>query len=96
MKRRIPTVNVAVAMTVPTIHRMSLDSRFAILPRKTLVEVRDLSSHRREAGLKLIQGDVVALFDTVLERLGDDFGLVAGDGERVEHVVRVARAAEAR
>ena len=30
MKRRIPTVNVPVAMTVPTIHQMSLVSRFAI------------------------------------------------------------------
>ena len=30
MRRRIPTVNVAVAMTVPTIQRTSLVSRFAI------------------------------------------------------------------
>ena len=33
MKRRIPTVNVAVAITVPTIHRMNLVSRFAISVR---------------------------------------------------------------
>ena len=30
MRRKIPTVNVAVAMTVPTIQRTSLVSRFAI------------------------------------------------------------------
>ena len=37
MRRRIPTVNVAVAMTVPTIQRMSLVSRFAISVRTSLI-----------------------------------------------------------
>ena len=47
------------------------------LRRKTFFEVRDLGSHLREAGRELVRGDVVALFDTVADRLGDDFGLVA-------------------
>ena len=47
MKRRIPTVNVAVAITVPTIHRMSRVSRFAISVRTPAVPV--FCSVRRSA-----------------------------------------------
>ena len=39
MTRRIPTVNVAVAMTVPTIHRTSRVSRFAISVRTPAIPV---------------------------------------------------------
>ena len=97
----MPTVNVAVAMTVPTIQRMSRVSRFAIpvrcsaiCVRKARVEVRNLRPHLGEAGPELVGGDVVALLEAIVNRLGDDLGLVAldaaggellGDGERVEH-----------
>ena len=40
MRRRIPTVNVAVAMTVPTIQRMSLVSKCAISARTPAISVR--------------------------------------------------------
>ena len=39
-RRRIPTVKVAVAITVPTIHRMSLVSRFPISVRSSAIPVR--------------------------------------------------------
>ena len=53
-----------------------------------------LGPHFGETGPELIGGDVVALFEAVMDGLGDDLGLVAvdaagsellGDGERVEH-----------
>ena len=63
----MPTVNVAVAMTVPTIQRMSRVSRFAIpvrcsvrssaiCVRKARVEVRNLRPHLGEAGPELVGG----------------------------------------
>ena len=47
-----------------------------------------------KAGPELVGRDVLALFEAVVDRLGDDFGLLAGDapggellgdGEGVEH-----------
>ena len=119
MRRRIPTVNVAVAMTVPTIQRMSLVSRLAISVRTPAISVRcsaicvesrvsrfaiSVRTSARPA-LNWFGGDVVALLEAVVDRLGDDFGLVAGDaasgellgdGEGVEHAVSVARAGRGR
>ena len=77
MRRRIPTVNVAVAMTVPTIQRTSLVSRFAIPVRCSVrssaicvesraSEVGNLGPHFGETGPELIGGDVVALFEALL------------------------------
>lgn len=101
MRRRIPTVNVAVAMTVPTIQRMSLVSRFAISVRTSLICVDSRVSSaaisaRTSARPALNWSEVtlVALLEAVVDSLGDDLGLVAldaasgellGDGERVEH-----------
>ena len=36
-------------------------------------------SHLGEAGLELVGGDAVAVLEAVVDRLGDDFGLVAVD-----------------
>ena len=66
-----------------------LGAQLGDLRREPRVEVRNLG----EAGSELIGGDVVALFEAVVDRLGDDLGLIAvdaagvllGDGERVEH-----------
>ena len=44
MKCGIPTVNVAVVITVPTIHRMSLVCRFAISVRTPAIRVQSRSS----------------------------------------------------
>ena len=57
-------------------------------------EILDLGPDLGEAGLELVGGDVVAVFEAVADGLGDDLGLVAvdaasgqlpGDRERVEH-----------
>ena len=62
--------------------------------RQAGVEVRDLGPHLGEAGPELVGRNVVAVVEAVVDRLGDDLGLVAGNaaggellgnGERVEH-----------
>ena len=72
-----------------------LGAQLGDLCREPRIEVRNLGPHLGEAGPELIGGNVVALFEAaVMDRLGDDFELVAldaaggellGDGERVEH-----------
>ena len=60
MRRKIPMVNVAVAITVPTIHRMSLVSRFAISVRTSAICVRcsarnsAICPQRRAAGRRRV------------------------------------------
>ena len=80
-------VNVAVAITVPTIYRMSPG---------------DLGPQLGEAGLELLGRSVVALLDALADGVGDDFRLVtvAGgggdllrDGERVEYAGSLSRPA---
>ena len=50
MKRRIPTVKVAVAMTVPTVHRMSLVSRFATWVERRLSRFAIMGESRYPGG----------------------------------------------
>ncbi len=99
-------------MTVPTIQRTSRVSRLAIsvrtpaisVDRQPRVEARNLGPHLGEASLELVGGDVIAVLEAVVDRLGDDLGLIAGDaasgellgdGERVEHQGSLPRAAGA-
>ena len=44
----------------------------------------DLGTHLGEARLELVGGDVVAVLEAVVDRLGDDFGLVAVDAAGCE------------
>ena len=71
-------------MTAPTIPPISRVSRLASSVRtpamsveQTGVEVRDRDPHLGEAGPELVGGDVAAVLEAVVDRLGDDLGLVA-------------------
>ncbi|MDE2905829.1 MAG: hypothetical protein OXQ28_07060 [Acidobacteriota bacterium] len=66
----MPTVKVAIAMTVPTIPQISRVSRLGELRvhagdvgRQTGVEVCDLGPHLGEAGPELVGRDVVAVLE---------------------------------
>ena len=72
----MPTVKVAVVTTVPTIPQISQVSMLAISARTSA-----------RAGPELVGRDVVALLETVVDRLGDDLGLVAGAGGRRPRVL---------
>ena len=70
------------------------------LRRKSRIEASDLGPHLGEAGLELVGGDVVTLFNALADGVGDDLGLVASnatggellsDGERVEHASSLPR-----
>ena len=45
--------------------------------RQPRVEVRDFGPDLGEAGLELVRGDVVAVFEVVVDGLGDDLSLIA-------------------
>lgn len=77
----MPRVNIAVPMTVPTIQRTSLVSRFAICVESRVSRLANLGTHLGETGPELVGGDVVAVLEAVVDRLGDDLGLVAVDAK---------------
>ena len=73
----MPTVKEAVVMTVPTIPRVGRVSRLASSVRTPAMSVISARTSARPAR-KLVGGDVAAVLEAVVDRLGDDLGLVAG------------------